>query len=101
MPKLTLSIDIGASKQKFDLSPEFVEAAQQFIGTQTSFDAEGKPQPKYPDVHALIVSHVEALADNLLDQFPQRAAATAKSALDAAEVTIRAEKEKYRKATKV
>lgn len=103
MPKLTLAIDIGPDKQKFEFPAEFVDAATAFIATQTKTNGENPPViiPKYEDVHALIVSHVETLADALLELFPQKAAADAKAAKDAADATLKAEREKYRKSTKV
>lgn len=105
MPKLTLSIDIGPNKQKFDFPAEFVDAATQFIATQsvpqTQQDGSTINVPKYPDVQALLVSHIEALGDTLLDMFPQKAGATAQAALITAKQTIETEKGKYRKATKL
>ncbi len=98
MPKMTLSIDIGPDKQKFDFPAEFVDAAGQFILDQT---VGFPPSPKYVDVHALLVSHIETLADSLLDMYPQKAAVAAKTALDAAQATLKSEREKYHKSTKV
>jgi len=99
MPKLTLLIDIGTDKQKFDFPAEFVDAATQFIATQT--DGGNPPVGKYPDVHSLIVSHVESLADVLVRQFPQKIVATQKAIRDTADATIAAELVKQKKATKV
>lgn len=103
MPKLTLSIDIGTDKQKFDFPPEFVEAATAFIATQTKTDGGNPPLqiPKYADVHSLLVSHVESLAETLLEMFPQKEAAAAKTTKELAEATLREKKEEYRKAKKV
>lgn len=98
MPKMTLSIDIGLDKQKFEFPAEFVDAAGQFIAAQTSGNP---PVAKYADVHSLIISHIETLADSLLDLYPQKAAITAKASLDAAQATLKSEREKYRKSTKV
>lgn len=98
MPKATISIDIGTDKQKFELAPELVDAMTQFIPTQTTGNP---PVPKYPDVHALLVSHIEALGDTLLDMFPQKAGATAQAALVTARQTLATEKGKYNKATKI
>jgi len=98
MPKMTLSIDIGPDKQKFDFPAEFVDAATEFIATQTTGTP---PVPKYVDVHALLVAHIETLADSLLDMYPQKAAVAAKTALETAQATLKSEREKYRKSTKV
>lgn len=98
MPKLLLSVDIGTDKQKFEFPAEFVDAATAFIGTQTSGNP---PVAKYTDVHSLVVSHIESLADSLLDLFPQKTAATAKAQIEAAQETLRIEREKFKKPTKV
>jgi len=98
MPKLTLKIDIGVDTQKFEFPPEFVDAATQFIATQT----QGTPPvPKYSDVHSLVVAHIESLAESVLTRFPQSAQATAKAAKETSDATEKARKAEYKKATKV
>lgn len=103
MPKLTISIDIGPDKQKFDFPTEFVDAATAFIATQTKTDGGNPPLqiPKYNDVHSLLISHIESLAETLLEMFPQKETAAAKAAKELAEATLREKKEEYRKAKKV
>jgi len=98
MPKLNLKIDIGVDTQKFEFPAEFVDAATQFIATQITGTP---PVAKYPDVHSLIVAHIESLGDAILERFPQSAQATAKAAKEADQLTQATKKNEYKKATKV